>query len=450
LFRPRTLTDLLATVSFRGATGVLALTTVGSMLIRVVSSIVLTRLLTPSVYGLVGIITSLFFVVVMVTDLGFESFIIRHPNSDSAHFRNVLWTVHALRGAFLAGIGILGAPLVASALQKPELALPLAVASVTLAINGLASFSLIITLKTGGAAKLTLLDFALNAVQTVLCIVLAVWLRNVWAIVAAMIVYSLLRTLLSYVLFADSTQRFARDRHIYAEFLAFSRIVWASSSLTLLITQSDKVVLARLLTLQQFGLYAIALNIVSVPVVFVGSYVGRIVYPIYSRAWNSDARSIGSVYYAARQRVSLLFALGAGALIGGAQLLVSILYDARYRSAWLYVSLLAISAALRLQTLAGTEVMTASGRVSATLRANLVRVAWLCVAGPIGFYLDGATGVICAVGLLEVPALIYTWLILREAHILDMRQELRYLATVTTGAASAYLISRACLYALAR
>ena len=274
MLRPRTIPAFLATVSFRGATGILALTTVGTTLIRVVSSIVLTRLLTPSVYGLVGIITSLFFVVMMLTDLGFESFIIRHPNSDDARFRNVLWTIHVFRGAALAAIGILAAPLVAAALQKPELALPLAVASVTLAINGLASFSLITTLRTGGAAKLTLLDFALNALQTVLCIALAVWLRNVWAVVAAMIVYSALRTLCSYLLFPDAGHRFTRDRHVYAQFLAWSKIVLASSFLTLVITQSDKLVLARLLSLQQYGLYAIALNIVSVPVGFVGTYVG--------------------------------------------------------------------------------------------------------------------------------------------------------------------------------
>jgi lipopolysaccharide exporter len=114
------------------------------------------------------------------------------------------------------------------------------------------------------------------------------------------------------------------------------------------------------------------------------------------------------------------------------------------------VSLLAISAALRLQTLAATEAMTASGRVRETLRTNLVRIAWLAVAIPIGLYVGGGPGVICAVGLLEVPVLIYTWFILRDAHMLDMREEVRYLAAVTAGVAAAYLVSRVGLYALGR
>lgn len=431
-----------------GATGVLALTTVGTTIVRLISSLVLTRLLSPSVFGLAGIIGSLFFVIVMMTDLGFEAFLIRHPRSDDQHFRNVIWTVHAWRGTLLAGVGIISAPLVAMALQKPELSMPLALASLTLGINGLASFSLIIALKSGGAKKLSILDFALTVFQTALCIGLAVWLRNVWAIVAAMIAQSLLRTVLSYAIFSGSSHRFARNRETNREFFFFSKIVLVTSFVTLLISQSDKLFLARFLTLQQYGLYAIALNMVSLPIGFVGTYISRIVYPLYTKTWNSDSKALANVFYTVRQRTSLIFALGSGALVGGAPLLVAILYDARYRGAALYVSLLAVSAALRLPTFAAAEVMTAIGKVGVTLQANIVRVFWLAIAGPIGFYLDGSTGIICVVGFLEVPALVYSWIALRKVGFLDMRYEIGYLGALLAGVVIAYAVSRMGLYIL--
>jgi O-antigen/teichoic acid export membrane protein len=441
---------LSVTRALKGATGVLALTSVGSTVIRVISSILLTRLLTPQVFGIVGIINSLFFVVVLLTDLGFESYIVRHPHADDVYFRNVLWTVHVIRGMLLAAVAVAMAPLVATVLQKPELAVPLEVASLTLAINGLASFSLIVALRAGAARALSLLDFGLQFFQTALTIALAWWLRNAWAIIVGMIAYSAFRTILSYTLFPHSNQRLAANREMHREFMAWSRIVLASSFLTLLIMQSDKLVLARLLSLPQYGLYALALSIVGVPLGFAGAYMGRIVYPVYSRTWNTDPRGISRVYYAARQRTSLLYSLGTGALIGGAPLLVSILYDVRYRQAATYISLLAVSAALRLHTLAAAEAITAMGRVTVTLHVNLVRVAWLVVAGIIAFYTAGGLGIICVVGFLEVPALIYSWGALRRAGLLKMRYEIGYLAAILAGAVCSYVISRIGLSVLGR
>lgn len=420
----------------------LALTTVGSTLVRLVNSLVLTRLLSPSVFGLAGIVSSIFFVIVMMTDLGFESYLIRHPQSNDQHFRNVLWTVHAWRGMLLMGLAMAASPLVATALQKPELAMPLALASATLGIGGFVSFSLIMSLRSGRSKKLSLMDLALTSFQTALGIGLAVWLRNVWAIIGAMIGASLLKTALSYAIFPDSSHRFARNAEVNRDFFAFSKIVLASSFVSLLISQSDKLFLARLLTLPQYGLYAVALNLVSVPANFAASYVSRIVYPEYTRIWNANPKGLAGLYYSVRQRTSLLFAFGTGALVGGAPLIVAVLYDARYRGTGLYVTLLGIGAALRLPTYAAAEAMTAMGNIKVTLRANIVRIVWLAVAGPIGFYLDGGTGIICAVGLCEVPALIYSWMELRKAEILNMRYEMGYIVLFISGAVASYGVSR--------
>lgn len=433
-----------------GSTGVLALTTVASIVIRTLSSLVLTRLLSPSVFGLVGIIMSVFFTLAMITDLGFESFIVRHARGGQRNFLDVIWTVHAVRGIVLALVGSLLAPVVAWALQKPEILLPLAVASWTLAIGGFASFSLIVALRLGQSKKLSILDLVFSVFQTGLCICLAIFLRNVWAFIVSMLAQSLLRTILSYTLFADSSRRFASDRAVQREFFAFSRVVVASSLLTLLLSQSDKLFLAKAFTLAEFGLYSIAVNLSGVPIGFVGTYVGRIVFPQYTRTWLNNPNGIGGIYYAAVRRTAALYALGTGCLIGGAPLLVSILYDKRYRDSGFYLSLLAISAALRLPTLAAAEMMTAIGRIKVTLYLNVLRVIWLVVAAPIGYWAYGALGVIVVVGLLELPALVCSWVWLRKVGILDMRKEMLYLGIVCGGAVLGLAASRLGLYALGR
>jgi len=150
------------------------------------------------------------------------------------------------------------------------------------------------------------------------------------------------------------------------------------------------------------------------------------------------------------RRTAALYALGVGCLIGGAPLLVTILYDSRYRDAGLYLSLLTISAALRLPTFAAAEMMTAIGQIKVTLYLNALRIAWLFIAGPIAYWSYGTIGVIVIVGLLELPALIGSWFWLQKARILNMRHELSYLGMLGAGAGVGLTVSRICLNALGR
>jgi lipopolysaccharide exporter len=416
-------------------TGVLALTTVGNLVVRTGSSIVLTRLLRPYDFGIVGIITSIFYVVAMITDLGFQAFLVRHERTEDRHFRNVIWTIHAKRGFALFASVAVASPAIAWAFGKPVIALPLAVASLTFLINGLSSLAMMTALRRDKARELSLLDFGLQIFQTAACILLALWWRNAWAIIAVMLLQSAVRFVLSYTFFGDSAQRPARDRAIEREFFAFSRITLMSSALSLLIGQSDKLVLARLLTLDQFGLYAIAITIASAPVGFAETYVHRVLFPIYSQTWREVPREIGHVYYRAKRRAAALYAFACGGLIGSASLLVALLYDPRYLPASSFLSLLMIASALRLSTIAASEVLTAIGDMRRMLRMNVVRVIWLTLTIPAGFMLFGALGVVAAVGLIEVPALVFSWLLLRKVGVLDIRQELLLLAIVAAGAA---------------
>ena len=435
---------LLALASTR--TGVLGLTTVGNLLVRTGSSMILTRLLAPSAFGIVGIITSVFFVVTMITDLGFEAFLIRHQRTDDRHFRDVIWTIHAKRGLLLFLAVALGSPVIAWAFNKPVIAMPLAVASLTFAVNGLTSLSLMTALRRDKARELSLLDFGLQLFSTITCLLLALWWRNAWSIIAAMVMQSCLRALLSYRLFADSAQRLARDNAVSREFIAFSRMILMSSIMALLIGQSDKLILGRLFTLNEFGLYAIALTISGAPTAFGESYVRRIAFPVYAQTWRQTPSDLPTVYYGVRRTVSALYAFGCGGLIGGAQLLIALLYDPRYSAAAAFMSLLMISTALRLPNVAASELLTATGDMKRMVRITLVRVLWLAGAIPLGIVLFGTIGVVAAVGLIEVPAMLYCWLMLQKARVLDLREEMSFLGFVGVGAITGFLLGTEVLH----
>jgi lipopolysaccharide exporter len=415
-------------------TGVLGLSSIVSLIVRTLSSMTLTRLLRPADFGIVGIISSVFYTAAMFTDLGFQGFLVRHQRTDEQHFRNVIWTIHAKRGVALFVLVTAGSPLITWILGKPEVTWPLAVASATFAFEGLASLSLITALRRDKARELSLLELALQIFQTAVAVFLAFWFRNAWAMIAAIVLQSAMRTFLSYRLFDNSSQSLARDPAIVREFLAWSRIVLMSSALTLLLGQTDKFILARLFTLREFGLYSLAISISIAPASFASSYVTKVVFPVYASTWRERPEGLASVYYAVRRRAAALYAFACGGLIGGAPLLFAILYDPRYQGAALFMSIILISGALFLPNFCAAELLTASGDIKGTLRINIVRICWLAIAIPLGFAIIGTLGVVVAVGTIEVPAMLYSWVLLHRMGILRMREELLVLALLCLGA----------------
>ena len=81
-------------------------------LARIVSSVVLTRLLTAEDFGVVGIVTSVLFTIAMLSDLGFQAYIIRHEEGDEQRFLDEVWTLRLIRGiAVSVAIAGLAAPI---------------------------------------------------------------------------------------------------------------------------------------------------------------------------------------------------------------------------------------------------------------------------------------------------------------------------------------------------
>lgn len=421
---------------------VLLLTIVATAFVRLASSVILTRLLTPDVFGLVGIITTVMMFLTLMTDLGFQPFVVRHERGDDPRVLDVIWTVHFLRGAVLAGLAAASAGAVAWMLGKPELQLPLAAASATLLVNGLTSLSLISVIRAGRVSTISFFDLAMVAVQTTLAILLAIVLRSVWAIIIAMILQSILRTILSYALFDRSVRRPAWDGSIWAEFRPFSATIMKSSALFLLVTQLDKVALARILSLHEFGLYMIAASLATLPGLFAYAYGSRILYPRYARTFRDDPAGGGTSYYADRRLISLGYSFATGALVTAAPALIAFLYDPRYSAAGLYLSILAVSGTLLLSNIAASEFLTAAGRVVSGLRANQLRVAWILAAGGLGYWAAGPLGLVTAIGLMEIVPLLYFWRVLSRQRILDWRMEGLQLGSSLFGALAGLALSQ--------
>lgn len=414
-------------------TNVVVISVILTNLLRALSSVVLTRLLMPEVFGIAGIIASITFTFAMVSDLGFQAFVVRHPDGEKPRFLDTVWTMAVGRSIILT-LGLLAlAPTIAGLFGKPELTPVITASALIFLIEGFASLSLLTALRHRLILRLSMLELAVLVLQISLSFVLAYLWRSYWAILVSMLVSSGLKTLLSYVLFPNSLRKPAFDRKYINDLWAFARFVTGSSIITLLLMQSDKVILGRLMPLDDFGFYMLAVNLAAAPLAFATAYASRVLFPAYSQLWRDGSANLKAEFYARRRIPSLLYTFAAGGLIGSAPLIIAILYDPRYSASALYLQILAIMPLFALASNAGNEALTATGHIKVTFQASIAKLIWFCIAGPVGYELGGVIGLVIAIGLMEIPAVLFKWVRMHRVDLLDLRQELLFLAAGAAG-----------------
>lgn len=413
--------------------GLVTVTIVASNLLRIFSTIILTRVLSPADFGIAGVTAAILAVLMMISDLGFGVFIVQHRKGNDQHLLDVIWTIRLIRALVLTLALAAAAGPLAHLLAKPEMQAAIAVTALHFLVDGLGSLAPMTAVRQQKLLVLSGMDILCAVVQTVLGIVLAIYLLNYWALIFAGLAAVGFRSLLSYAMFDGAVRRFAFNRGYAVELWHFGKTIASAHTIQVLLSQVDRFVLSRVFSLNLFGLYTIASNLATAPSAFTTLYPHRVLLPAYAETLRERPDRLTEVYYRERQTVMLLYLLAMGGFIGMAATVTDILYDARYAGAADYLRLLALAPLVGLNNYAAREVLIVVGQVRALFIANLVRLAWLAVAGTGGFLIWGPMGLIAAVGMIEMPVQVYCWIALHRACLLRWRSEALMFAAAGSG-----------------
>lgn len=411
-----------------GGTALVLGTVVITNLLRIVSSVTLTRLLDAKAFAIIGIISSIMFVVGMLSDIGVLPFIVRHKDGNDPRLLDEVWTVRLIRGFVLAlCTALISGPLAAYA-GKPELQAVVAIWGINFLIDGLASMSFATAVRQQQLKRLSLMDLAAAVLQVVLSIAATAILRSFWGIVVASFLTGGFKVIMSYWLFPGSARRVKFSRARAAEVWRFSRYIVGSSIMTLMVSQSDKLFFARVMSLETFGLYTIATTLALAPMGLVSPFCERILFPTYAKTAREAPEQMRKVYYARKRLVTWLFLFAMGGFIGSAPLVVEILYDPRYRSVAPLLQLLALGPAFALGNWAADRVLIATGHIWSTAAGNVVRVVWLAGGGLLSYQFGHQMMLVAVVGTMEIATAVFHWIVLKYYGLFDIKEELMPLA----------------------
>ena len=396
----------------------------GTAVIKLGSSLVLTRLLSPDAYGIFGILLSFLFMVEMMSDVGTLGLLIRDPRGDEKRFVHTLWTIRLMRSVFNFALLLIAAPFIAAIYHAPVLANAFRVLSVWFLINGAESMSFGLAIRHQRARLSNYAEMASNAAMTMFVIGMAFFLRNHYALIFGALLQRLILVVASHFFYRDIGVGFAYDRAARREQFQFARYVMPSSILTIVLSQYDKVVLLRLFNLTLLGVYSIAGNMVG-PITGVIMHNARFVlYARCSAYFRSNRSTAGHRYYTENLRLFAVGALLPAILAGVAPLLIAVLYDPRYMMAGRILTVLSLGAVIAAFQHSSENLLVASGRSHVVLGANIIRIVSLIPAVILGFHFFGFEGFLWCTMAAALPPLLYFYWEQWRNNLLDPLREL--------------------------
>lgn len=242
--------------------------------------IILARLLSPLDFGILGLAIFSTNILNVFSETGIESALIQREKIGRAEL-DTAWTIKIIRGLVLFVLLFVSAGWFASYFDNVTLKPVLRIMAVTFLLRGWDNIGIVFFQKDLEFKKKVILESAADVGGAVVAVLLAFWLRNVWALVAGSIVWGILKCLGSYRLHSYRP-RIRWDWPVIKDLINFGKHIFCISLITFIVTSGDDAIVGKVLGLTMLGFYTMAYNIANIPVSGLAGIIGKIAFPAYS------------------------------------------------------------------------------------------------------------------------------------------------------------------------
>jgi lipopolysaccharide exporter len=423
----------LKAINFRGDLFATTFAFAMQALIRLVSSLVLTRVLLPEAYGIITVLVSILYVITNIIDTNVNLFIVRDKNAEQPRYLNTAWTIRFIRSVLSSAVLFVCAPLIATKIYDlPNVILPLRVFSLWFLIEGFESMAFPLAIRRKQARLQMYSELAASVISTTFSIVYCYRYHTFWGIAFAMLLSRLIMTVLSHQLYRDLRPRFFLDLAAAREILVYSKFTIPSSLLVLGLSQFDKVIFLRLFDLRLLGIYGLAGNIAGSIEALIGKISQAVLYPRCAHNFRENPDTATKRYYTENTKLFIGILAMPAALAGSAQLIITLLYDSRYREAGTVLQALAIRAVLLAFASPAEDLLISAGQFHVILLGNILRAAWIVLGSLIGYHFLGFVGFVYGLSLSGLPPLVYYLWLQESKGMLIVKYEL-YKVAFTLG-----------------
>jgi O-antigen/teichoic acid export membrane protein len=376
-----------------------------SMALRVVNSVVLTRLLLPESFGLMALVVTLIVGISLMSDVGLGASVIQSRRGDDPILLNTVWTLQVLRGAGIFVISLVLAWPMAQFYHEPRLRELLPALGIIVMIGSFNSTNLLSMSRHLGVRRLFLLDITCQIVGLLVTIGCALLYHSVWALVIGSTIYAIYRLAISFYRPAIPGIRnsLCWDRECIRSLVHFGKWILLSTAFGFFATQADRLILGKLVSFTLLGVYSIAYSVSDIPRAIINAFTQKVGYPFIAKMAHLPLSEFHRVFLSYRRR----------ALLGGAAMLclmvylggflVSKFYDRRYHAASWMVPLLALGLWHTLLYATTMPALLSLGKSQYQAIGNALYCVSVVAAIPLGFHFFGMFGAVIAVAAGDLP-----------------------------------------------
>jgi len=399
-----------------------------ALVLRLANSLILTRIFTPDVFGVLAIITAVQVTVELLTDVGLRPAVVQSRNGNNRSFVETAWTLQIIRGFVIWSVATLiafGLALLAraglvpseSVYAQPDLPTYIVVISLGAVMMGFQSMKSVMASRALDVKRLTAVELFAQIGSLVFVAVVGVLTRSIWAYIAGSLLSALITVAASHFMLRGPPDRIGWDSEARKELFRFGRWTFLSSLLSALAVNGDRMLLSAWLSAPVMGYFSIASNLSSVAEAMVARIFGTVSLPALSEALRDNPRRFAEAYFRMRWVTDSALLFVAGGLFAAAPLIIHILYDPRYASAGWILRFLSFSMLFSRYGISQSAYL-ALGRPDYVTILSVTKLVSLFSLVPVLFYWFGVHGAVLGIAFHMLPSALCT-LFLNGRHALN-------------------------------
>ena len=408
---------------------------------RVAVVVILARLLTPADYGLAAMVLVFSSLVLIFADLALGAALVQRQELSEEDKSTVFWTSAAMGVAFML-IGIALSWPMAAFYGESEVQPLFAALSVSFLITALGTTQSALMNREMQFRSLELRMMAGTVVGGTAGIVVALAGGGAWAIIAQQLAIAVASTTLLWF-FSSWRPRFSWSVESLRSLAGFSGNVFGTRVLFYANRNLDNLLIGKFLGAASLGAYAIAYNVMLMPLARIAQPIVEVLFPAMSRIQDDRPRMAAMWLRANRMIGAITIPAMVGLMVVGPEF-VATLFGAKWADAAPVIQILAWVGLLQSLQRLNSSVLQACDRTGALLRYSVI----VLVASIVAFVVGLSWGIVGVAAGYAVSSTIvepyYTWLTARvlDLELADFLRSLAGVAQATVGMAGVLVAAK--------
>lgn len=338
--------------------------------INFVIGIILARLLSPSDYGLVGMLGIFIALSQLFIDGGLASALIRQKNPSEKDYSTV-YLINLGMSFILYVVLYIAAPFISNFYSQPLLKGLLRILSLSLIIGSVASVqSTLLSIRVDFRTR-TFISILSSAISGAIGIVCAYKGLGVWALAAQTLTYSLINTILT-LAFVHWIPRLVFSIESFKNLFSFSSKILVASIISTVYDNAYPLVIGRKFTAADVGLYTRAGQFPGIANSTISGALNRVAFPILSKIQDDNERLLRVYEKYVQITCFLIFPILMG-ICGCARPLVSLLLTDKWIDCVPYMQILCFSLITNGITAINLNLLYVKGRSDLVLRLEILK-----------------------------------------------------------------------------